>query len=163
MARAVPQEWLHLELDRRRSLVLGYADQIRTGAELRQSGAGSTAAKGAGLSRGVADLVAKSIAYRLEPALSIAEPVRLVCSEGKFADLLAQLAFGNRLDFGIDETHVAPAQCQGFQSFTGQTAMVFCAPALRRALQGSFPECLNDFRCSSRVHRRRYGSSWKMV
>ena len=38
---------------------------------------------------GIADAVPKSIAYRLlEPALGIAEPVRLICHEGNFRDLL---------------------------------------------------------------------------
>ena len=139
----------NLELTEDGHLVLGYADQIfALGSELE------TAVQGAhGGQRvldfrvGVADSVAKSIAYRLlEPALSIAEPVRLVCSEGKFADLLAQLAL-NRLDLVLaDEPMSRRLSVKAFNHLLGQTAMgFFCAPALRRALRGSFPDCLNDF------------------
>jgi hypothetical protein len=42
---------------------------------------------------GVADSVAKTVVYRLlEPALQLPDPVRMVCSEGTFAELLGQLA-----------------------------------------------------------------------
>jgi LysR family transcriptional activator of nhaA len=95
----------------------------------------------------VADSVAKSIAYRLlEPALSVAEPVRLVCSEGKFPDLLAQLAL-NRLDLVIaDEPMSKRISVKAFNHPLGRTNMsFFCAPDLKRQLKGSFPQCLNDF------------------
>jgi LysR family transcriptional activator of nhaA len=96
---------------------------------------------------GVDDAVTKSIAYRLlEPALSVAEPVRLVCSEGKFPDLLAQLAL-NRLDLVIaDEPMSKRLSVKAFNHPLGRTAMsFFCAPELRRQLKGGFPQCLNDF------------------
>jgi LysR family transcriptional activator of nhaA len=104
-----------LELTEDGHLALGYADQIFTlGAELesavRQAHGGQRVLD---FKVGVADSVTKSIAYRLlEPALSIAEPVRLVCSEGKFPDLLAQLAL-NRLDLVICSTcpTTPPASC----------------------------------------------------
>ena len=139
----------NLELTEDGHLVLGYADQIfALGAELEAAVQGAHGGKRVLDFRvGVADSVAKSIAYRLlEPALSIAEPVRLVCSEGKFADLLAQLAL-NRLDLVLaDEPMSHRLSVKAFNHSLGQTAMgFFCAPALRRALQGSFPECLNDF------------------
>jgi len=139
----------NLELTEDGHLVLGYADQIfALGAELEAAVQGAHGGKRVLDFRvGVADSVAKSIAYRLlEPALSIAEPVRLVCSEGKFADLLAQLAL-NRLDLVLaDEPMSRRLSVKAFNHLLGQTAMgFFCAPALRRALRGSFPDCLNDF------------------
>jgi LysR family transcriptional activator of nhaA len=96
---------------------------------------------------GVADSVTKSIAYRLlEPALSVAEPVRMVCSEGKFPDLLAQLAL-NRLDLVIaDEPMSKRINVKAFNHPLGRTAMgFFCAPELKARLKGPFPQCLNDF------------------
>ena len=69
---------------------------------------------------GIADPVPKAIAYRLlEPALDVAEPVRLICHEGKFQDLLAQLSV-HRLDLVIaDEPMAKQAQRQGLQPRAG--------------------------------------------
>jgi LysR family transcriptional activator of nhaA len=107
------EEWLgrklfqkrgrNLELTEDGRLALSYADQIFTlGNELetavRQAHGGEKVLE---FRVGVADSVSKSVAYRLlEPALSVGERVRMICSEGKFAELLAQLAL-NRLDLVI--------------------------------------------------------------
>lgn len=129
-------------------LALGYAEQIFTlGAELetalRQARDGQRVLD---FRVGVADSVAKSVVYRLlEPALSIAEPVRLICSEGKFPDLLAQLAL-HRLDLVIaDEPMPRRISVKAFNHPLGSTAMsFFCAPGLQAQLHGNFPQCLND-------------------
>jgi LysR family transcriptional activator of nhaA len=95
---------------------------------------------------GVADSVAKSVAYRLlEPALSIPEPVRLIGSEGKFPDLLAQLAL-HRLDLVIaDEPLSKRISVKAFNHELGTTPMsFFCTPALKKKLTGQFPQCLHD-------------------
>jgi LysR family transcriptional activator of nhaA len=138
-----------LELTEDGHLAMGYADQIFTlGAELesavRQAHGGQRVLD---FKVGVADSVAKSIAYRLlEPALTVDEPVRLVCSEGKFPDLLAQLAL-NRLDLVIaDEPMSRRISVKAFNHPLGRTTMsFFCAPELKRQLKGVFPKCLNDF------------------
>ena len=137
----------NLELTEDGRLALGYADQIFTlGAELeaavRQAHEGK---KVLDFKVGVADSVTKSIAYRLlEPALSIGEPVRLICSEGKFPDLLAQLAM-NRLDLVIaDEPMSRRLSVRAFNHPLGGSAMsFFCTPALKSQLRGKFPQCLN--------------------
>jgi LysR family transcriptional activator of nhaA len=151
------EEWLgrklfrkagrQLELTDDGRLALGYADEIfALGAEmesaLRQAHGGKRVLE---FRVGVADSVAKSVAYRLlEPALSIDEPVRLIGSEGKFPDLLAQLAL-HRLDLVIaDEPLSKRVSVQAFNHPLGTTAMsFFAAPAVRRALTGAFPQCLN--------------------
>ena len=95
---------------------------------------------------GVADSVAKSLAYHLlEPALQVEEPVRLICSEGKFPDLLSQLAL-HRLDLVLaDEPMSRRVSVRAFNHLLGSTHLsFFCAPRLRRTLQGPFPQCLND-------------------
>jgi len=92
---------------------------------------------------GVADSVAKSVAYHLlEPALNLPEPVRLICSEGKFADLMAALAL-HRLDLVIaDEPLSRKISVKAFNHALGTSPMsFFCAPGLQ--LQGDFPQCLN--------------------
>ena len=137
-----------LELTEDGRLALGYADQIFTlGAEmetaLREARGGQRVLD---FRVGVADSVAKSVAYRLlEPALNLAEPVRLICSEGKFPDLLAQLAL-HRLDLVIaDEPMSRRISVKAFNHPLGSTAMsFFCAPQLRPSLKGEFPACLND-------------------
>ncbi|MDR3455187.1 MAG: transcriptional activator NhaR [Rhodoferax sp.] len=152
------EEWLGRKLFRKSGrqlaltdegrLALGYADQIfALGAEmedaLRQAHSGQRVLE---FRVGVADSVAKSVAYRLlEPALSVAEPVRLIGSEGKFPDLMAQLAL-HRLDLVIaDEPLSRRMSVKAFNHALGTTTMsFFCAPALRAQLKGPFPQCLND-------------------
>ena len=136
-----------LELTEDGRLALGYADQIFTlGAELETAVRQARGGQGVLEFRvGVADSVAKSVAYRLlEPALSLPEPVRLICSEGKFPDLLSQLAL-HRLDLVIaDEPLSRRIRVKAFNHPLGSTAMsFFCAPALKARLKGGFPACLN--------------------
>ncbi len=137
----------NLELTEDGRIALGYADQIFTlGAELENAlQAARDGKKVLDFSVGVADSVTKSIAYQLlEPALSIDEPVRLICSEGKFPDLLAQLAL-NRLDLVIaDEPMSRRLSVRAFNHPLGGTSMTFFAtPALKAQLKGKFPQCLN--------------------
>ena len=70
--------------------------------------------------------------------------MRLICSEGKFPDLLAQLAL-NRLDLVIaDEPMSRRLSVRAFNHPLGGTAMsFFCTPALKAQLKGEFPQCLN--------------------
>jgi len=94
---------------------------------------------------GVADSVAKSVAYHLlEPALQLAEPVRMLCSEGKLDDLLGALAL-HRLDLVIaDERLPQRLAVKAYNHALGSSTMsFFAAPELRARLQGSFPACLN--------------------
>ncbi len=137
-----------LELTDEGRLALGYADQIFTlGAEmetaLRQASGGQ---KTLDFRVGVADSVAKSVVYHLlEPALAMKQPVRLICSEGKFPDLLAQLAL-HRLDLVMaDEPMSGRVSIKAFNHPLGSTPMsFFCTPKLKGTLKGDFPQCLND-------------------
>jgi len=95
---------------------------------------------------GIEDAVAKTVAYRLlEPALNLEEPVRLICTEGQFNDLMAQLAL-HRMDLVIsDEPLTSRLSVKAFNHPLGSSPMSFyCAPALKATLRGPFPECLND-------------------
>ena len=138
----------NLELTEDGRLALDYADQIFTlGAELeaavRQARGGQRVLD---FRVGVSDAVAKSVVYRLlEPALSLDVPVKLICSEGKFPDLVAQLAL-HRLDLVIsDEPMSKRISVKAFNHALGSSSMsFFCAPALKKQLTGAFPGCLND-------------------
>ncbi|CAN7727721.1 transcriptional activator NhaR [Acidovorax sp. LjRoot118] len=151
------EEWLGHDLFRKRGrgleltaegrVALGYAEQIFTlGDELEKS-----IRLARGQSRpitfrvGVADSVAKSVAYHLlEPALGLAEQVHMTCHEGKFPELVAQLSL-NRLDLVLaDEPVSKKIGVKAFNHGLGTSSMsFFCAPALRSQLQGPFPKCLH--------------------
>jgi LysR family transcriptional activator of nhaA len=137
-----------LELTDDGRTALKYADEIFTlGNELenalkRPRGGGERVLE---FRVGVADSVAKSVAYRLlEPALNLAEPVRMVCHEWKYADLLAELAL-HKLDLVIaNEPLSRRVSVKAFNHELGRTPMsFFAAPALRARLTGSFPHCLD--------------------
>jgi LysR family transcriptional activator of nhaA len=136
-----------MELTEAGRLALGYADQIFSlGGELetavRQAHGGQPVLE---FRVGVADAVNKSVAYRLlEPALSLEVPVRMVASEGKFADLLSQLAL-NRLDLVIaDEPMSRRTNVRAFNHSLGRSSMAFFATTpLAAQLQGTFPACLS--------------------
>ncbi len=136
-----------MELTEAGRLALGYADQIFTlGGELetavRQAHGGQPVLE---FRVGVADAVNKSVAYRLlEPALGLEMPVRMVASEGKFPELLSQLAL-NRLDLVIaDEPMSRRINVRAFNHPLGRSSMAFFATAaLAAQLQGPFPESLS--------------------
>jgi LysR family transcriptional activator of nhaA len=137
-----------LELTDEGRLALEYADQIfALGAEL-ETRLGQTKGRGAealDFHVGISDSVPKTVAYRLlEPALTVSEHVRLICREGRFSELLGQLAV-HRLDLVIaDEPMSRQVSVKGESHLLGATAMsFFAAPGLKRSLQGSFPQCLD--------------------
>lgn len=137
-----------LELTEDGRKALSYADDIfALGSELREAMTNTqTGVRTLEFRVGVADSVAKSVAYRLiEPALSIEEPVRLIGSEGKFPDLLAQLAL-HRLDLVIaDEPLSKRISVKAFNHALGTTPMsFFCTAKLRDTLKGRFPQCLHQ-------------------
>jgi LysR family transcriptional activator of nhaA len=137
-----------LELTDDGRVALRYADEIFSlGQELEsslheRSAAGSQVRE---LRVGLEDAVAKTVAYRLlEPALSLPEPVRLICTEGRFEDLMAQLAL-HRMDLVIaDEPLTSRLSVKAFNHKLGSSPMsFFAAPALAARLMGPFPLCLN--------------------
>ena len=132
-----------LELTEEGRTALGYADQIfALGTEMEAAiGSSGSGRRTLDCRVGIADSVPKSIAYRLlEPALDVPEAVRLICHEGKFEDLLAQLAI-HRLDLVIaDEPMHRQMSVKAFNHALGTTAMsFFCTPALIKTLPGDFP------------------------
>jgi LysR family transcriptional activator of nhaA len=137
-----------LELTPDGRTALSYADQIfALGDELEMALGQRGEGKRTLIFRvGIADAVPKAIAYRLlEPALAITETVRLICHEGNFRDLLAQLSV-QRLDLVIaDEPMGKQTSVKAFNHTLGSTAMSFFAsPALKRSLDGDFPACLDS-------------------
>ena len=139
-----------LELTDDGRVALRYADEIfALGGELEGALRARRSAGGVQVQEfrvGIEDAVAKSVAYRLlEPALRLEEPVRLICVEGPFNDLMAQLAL-HKIDLVIaDEPLTSRLSVKAFNHVLGSSPMsFFAAPQLRAQLQGEFPECLND-------------------
>jgi LysR family transcriptional activator of nhaA len=138
-----------LELTDDGRVALRYADEIfGLGSELE---AAMRERRSSGSDRvlefrvGIEDAVAKSVAYMLlEPALALAEPMRLICTEGHFDDLLAQLAL-DRMDLVIaDEPIPRRLAVKAYNHALGSSSMsFFCSPELGRRLKGPFPDCLN--------------------
>ncbi len=92
------------------STALRYADDIFTlGDELQQALTGAQPGGPRRFIVGIADVVPKLIAHRLlEPALSIDEPIHLVCTDDTPERLLAGLAV-HALDLVITDAPVTPA------------------------------------------------------
>ena len=138
----------NLELTEAGRQALRYADEIfALGAELeaslREIDGGNPQAQE--LRVGLEDAVAKSVAYRLlEPALTLTPPMRLICTEGRFPDLLAQLAL-HRMDLVIsDKPLTNRLSVRAFNHKLGSSTMsFFCAPELASRLSGRFPQCLD--------------------
>jgi LysR family transcriptional activator of nhaA len=94
---------------------------------------------------GVADVVPKSIVYRLiAPTMELSEPIRITCREDKLERLLADLAI-QRLDLVISDspmpTHL---DIKGYSQKLGECGISFFATqALADAYGGDFPQCLH--------------------
>ena len=137
-----------LELTDDGRIALRYADDIfALGQELEEAlrarrAAGTQASE---FRVGIEDALAKTVAFRLlEPALHLAEPVRLICIEGQFNDLMAQLAL-HRIDLVIaDQPLTSRLSVKAFNHPLGSSAMSFYAsPGLKQTLTAPFPGCLN--------------------
>jgi LysR family transcriptional activator of nhaA len=94
---------------------------------------------------GIADSVPKMVAYRLvEPSLGLAEPIRLICREGRLTSLLADLAV-HRLDMVIaDRPMPDNLNVRGYDHFLGESgASVFGAISLIDRSEAAFPALLD--------------------
>lgn len=127
--------------------VLSYADEIfSVGDALLAAIHDQRTQKTIPLKVGIADSVSKFVAYRLlEPALKLAEPVRLICREGRLESLLSELSV-HRLDMIIaDRPMPTHLNVRGFNHLLGESSLtVFGAPSLVDTFTATFPDCLNQ-------------------
>lgn len=131
-----------LELTAAGQLALSHADEIfQIGNELEEllrnrSGSGEPPFR-----VGVADVIPKSIAYRLlAPAMTLAEPVRLICHEDKLERLFAELAI-HKLDLVIaDRSLPSELGVKGYSHALGDAApsLSMRCRSWRRAIVGIF-------------------------
>ncbi len=135
-----------LELTEAGKLALSHADEIfQIGSELEGLMHHSAGSSDLLFRVGVADVVPKSIAYRLlAPALMLSESVRLVCHEDKLERLFAELAI-HKLDLVIaDRPLPTELGVKGYSHVLGQCGVVFHGvPALAVRYRDNFPQSLN--------------------
>jgi LysR family transcriptional activator of nhaA len=135
-----------LELTEMGRRIFSYADEIfALGNELLEVALDQTAHKSLPFRVGIAGSVPKSVAYRVvEPALRLAEPVRLVCREDRLEPLLAEMAV-HHLDLVIaDRPMPTHLNVRGYSHFLGESDLtVFAAPELVQSLPGTFPALLD--------------------
>ncbi len=136
-----------LELTEAGRQVMSYADEIFSiGDDLLNALQDQRTQTSIPFRVGIADSVSKSVAYRLlEPALKLAEPIRLICSEGRLMALLPELAV-NRLNMIVaDRPMPNHLNVRGFNHLLGESQLrVFGTEALLQNLRGPFPQCLNQ-------------------
>lgn len=127
-------------------VVMSYADEIFTaGEELEGVLRHPSGSRPLSIRAGVVDAVPKSVAFRLlEPAVRLPEAPRIVCREGKLADLMAELAV-NRLDIVIaDGPMPAGSNIKGFSHLLGECGLTFFATAkLAKKHKDPFPHSLD--------------------
>ncbi|CRM65850.1 transcriptional activator NhaR [Pseudomonas fluorescens] len=135
-----------LELTEAGRQALPYAEQMfQTGNELEAMLRAQPNEQQIVFRVGVADVVPKSIVYRLiAPTMELSEPLRITCREDKLERLLADLAI-QRLDLVISDspmpTHL---DIKGYSQKLGECGISFFAThALAERHGGAFPECLH--------------------
>lgn len=127
-------------------VALRYADEIFSlGRELLDVVKGRSPGRPARLAVGISDAVPKLVAHRLlEPALQLAEPVRIVCHEDHVEALLARLAL-HEIDLVISDAPLGPqVKVRGYSHALGECGVeVFGAPKLAAAARRGFPRSLD--------------------
>jgi len=135
-----------LELTETGRRALSYADEIfEIGAEMEQALRGGTVGRAAQFRVGIADVMPKSIVYRLlAPALTLAEPIKIVCREDKLERLLGELAI-HRLDLVLADRPMPPElNIKGYSHKLGECGVSFFAtPDLAEQYGKDFPASLN--------------------
>jgi len=123
-----------------------YADEIFTlGREMVDAVKGRSTGQPLRLDVGVVDVVPKLIVRRLlQPALSLPEPVKIVCYEDSYDKLLADLTL-HTLDIVIADSPVpAGSSVRAFSHLLGETGVSFFgAPALASTFKRGFPKSLD--------------------
>ncbi len=135
-----------LELTDAGRTALTYADEIfHVGAELEEALQNRATARVHPFRVGIADVLPKAIAYQLlAPALTLAEPVKLVCREDRLEQLAAELSI-HRLDMVLaDRPLPSSMDIKGYSHSLGDCGISFLASrAVAESLGQDFPTNLH--------------------
>lgn len=127
-------------------VVFQYADEIFTlGAELTQRIRSKEMGVPAALNVGIVNSIPKLIAYRiLEPAMTMDDPLRVVCREGDLEPLLGDLAV-HRLDLVLSDRPVPTGlNVRAYNHGLGSSGVsLFAHSRIARRYKRSFPEGLS--------------------
>ncbi len=127
--------------------VMEYAEDIfLLGAELEDLLGSRPAGRPLRFLVGITDVIPKLIAHRLlEPALQLAEPVHIICREGKLESLLADIAI-HKLDMLLTDRPISPtSNVRAFNHLLGECGTTFfAAPSLAHGYRKNFPGSLMD-------------------
>ena len=127
--------------------VYRYAEEIFTvGQELMEAVKGRAKGQLLRLVVGVADSVSKMVVRRLlQPALELAEPVRLVCHEDAHENLLIRLA-SHEFDLVLADAPVSPgSRVRAFNHLLGESRVsLFGTKELARTYRRGFPKSLDS-------------------
>jgi len=127
-------------------VVYRYADEIfGLGRELQDVLKGRPRGRPLRLVVGISDLVPKFIAYRvLQPALTMAEPVQLVCHEDESDHLIVDL-IEHKLDVVLSDAPLSSSvRVKAYSHLLGTCPVaLFAAPSLVRGFRKNFPTCLD--------------------
>jgi LysR family transcriptional activator of nhaA len=128
--------------------IFSYADEIFSlGNELLEVAQDQEVRKNIPFRIGITDSVPKSVAYRvIEPVLRIDEPIRLICREGRLADLLSEMAI-NQLDLVIaDRPMPTNINVRAYNHLLGESRLaIFATKSLLAKYQElSFPNILHN-------------------
>ena len=127
-------------------IVQRYAQEIFTlGREMVDTVKGRSTGQALRLDVGVVDAVPKLVVRRLlQPALSLSEPVRLLCHEDTYDKLLADLSL-HVLDIVIADGPVPTGSTvRAFNHLLGETGVTFFgAPSLAKTYKRRFPASLD--------------------
>jgi len=126
-------------------VVYRYADEIFGIGHNLQDAVRGLPSKSLRLVVGVADVVPKLIAHGLiEPAIQMAEQVRVVCREDKTDKLLAELAILN-LDLVLSDAPIPPAvKIRAYNHLLGESGVVLMGiERLTRICRKGFPASIN--------------------
>ena len=136
-----------LELTESGRIVFRYAEEIFTlGREMVDTIKGRSSGQPLRLEVGVTDVVPKLVVRQLlEPALGLAEPVRIACYEDSYEKLLADLAL-HTVDVVISDAPVPTgSSIRAFNHPLGETTVSFFGTAeLAKKYKRGFPASLNQ-------------------
>lgn len=126
-------------------MVFSYADEIfRTGQELLDAVRNREAGRPLSLRVGIADVMAKLVAFRLlEPTLESEPPVVLECREAEPRALFGELAV-HRLDLVLSDVPLSPGlDVRAYNHLLGETTIsLFGTPELVERYAEDFPRSL---------------------
>lgn len=126
--------------------VFNYADEIfRLSNELQDVLSGRDTGSNLVLNVGIAMVVPKLLAYRiLEPVLNLENPVRLVCHEAPFVDLLADLSV-HKLDLVLADSPLSPGlNVRAYNHPLGESGISFFArESEAQRYHDNFPQSLD--------------------